>query len=63
MLGPLTVTNSPYTGGADGCSATGFCSGTGTVFTAPMRLISCFMPGAHGVPFCIDTLPLASVHL
>ena len=43
--------------------AGGFFAGTGTVFTSPMRRISCFTPGAHGVPFCIDTSPFAFVHL
>ena len=64
LLGPPTSTNSPYCfGSGGGSSGFGFFAGTGTVLTEPMRRISCFMPAAQGVPFCIDTLPLASVHL
>ena len=63
MFGPLTSTNSPYTGFSAGASVFGLAAGTGTVRTDPMRLISCFMPGAQGVPFCSEVLPLASVHL
>ena len=63
MFGPLTITKSPYTGAVAGASAFGLAAGTGTVRTEPIRLISCFIPGAQGVPFCSEVLPLASVHL
>ena len=64
IAGPRTITNSPYCGASGGASSTlAFFTGTGTVFTEPMRFTSCFIPGPQGTPFCIDTLPLASVHL